>query len=345
MIFLLKNKKPLRILLLLISPFFIFSCLNDPEPREIEKNFSENSLLLRYLESKGDFINNISGPMTFSAEVVHSGINYFKIIDLRSEEKYLKGHIPNSLNVIRDSIFNYIKNNIPDSIMVVLVSESGQLSGYISSLFWLAGNYNIYSLDFGIASWNNDFATEIIEERNLISEFLDVKKTNDDYAKLKSQQLPEVKLKNTTNMQESLLDRIKIVASQTYLSEKIGAGSGNPYLVCYGNVNLYKANAMEGPDAGHGHPIGAILYRDALVYDLRSTNDLQTLPPNRKIVVYSFNGQLSAYAVAYLRVLGYDAYSLKYGASLFAYERLVWGEYTNAYVFEESKINNFEYEK
>ena len=82
-----------------------------------------------------------------------------------------------------------------------------------------------------------------------------------------------------------------------------------------------------------------------LVYDFRSTNDLQTFPPDRKIVIYTFNGQLSAFVVAYLKVLGYDAYSLKYGASLFAYERLLWGESTNEHVFDESKIYNFEYEK
>ena len=65
-------------------------------------------------------------------------MNYFKIVDLRSEHKFSLGHIPNSINVSKDSIFNYIENNVPDSVLVVLVSESGQLSGYISSLFWLA---------------------------------------------------------------------------------------------------------------------------------------------------------------------------------------------------------------
>lgn len=340
-----RNISPFRLLLILISPLFFLSCLNDPEPKEIEMSLSGNSMLLKYLESKGDFINNISGPMTFDAQIVNSGLNFFKIIDLRSKEKYLNGHIPNSINVSKDSIFTFVKNNVPDSILVVLVSESGQLSGYLSSLFWLLGNYNIYSLDFGIAAWNHDFAAEVIDERNLISESLDIKKTNQDYAKLNFQPLPEITLKNINDLQSSLEERIHIVANQTFLTEKIGAGSDNHYLVCYGNLNLYKAHAMEGPDAGEGHPIGAVHYKDAHVYDLRSSNDLQTLPPDRKIVIYSFNGQLSAYVVAYLRVLGYNAYSLKYGASIFAHERLLWGEYTKLYVFDESKINNFDYEK
>ena len=137
-----QNIKPYRLLLILIFPLFFLSCLNDPEPTEIEMSLSGNSMLLRYLESKGDFINNISGTMTFDAQIVNSGLNFFKIIDLRSEEKYLNGHIPNSVNVSKDSIFVFVKNNVPDSILVVLVSESGQLSGYLSSLFWLLGNFN-----------------------------------------------------------------------------------------------------------------------------------------------------------------------------------------------------------
>ncbi len=340
-----QKRKPFRLLLIIIFPLFFLSCLTDSDPIEIDMNLSDNLILLQYLESKGDFINDIIGPMTFDADIVNSGLNFFKIIDLRAEQKYLNGHIPNSVNVSRDSIFNYVENNIPDSILVVLVSESGQLSGYISSLFWLAGYNNIYSLTFGMASWHSDFAAEVFDELNLISSSLDITKTNQEYAKLDFQSLPEITLKYPSNMQQSLLERIKGVANQTFMSEKIGAGSDNPYLICYGHINLYKAHSIEGSDAGHGHPIGAVLYRDALVYDLRSSNDLQTLPPKRKIVIYTFSGQLSAYVVAYLRVLGYDAYSLKYGASLFAYKRLLWGESTNEFIFDESKINNFEYVK
>ena len=50
--------------------------------------------------------------------------------------------------------------------------------------------------------------------------------------------------------------------------------------------------------------------------------DLKTLPTNKQVVVYCWTGQTSANLAAYLRVIGYDAKSLTYGANGMIYDKL-----------------------
>ena len=49
--------------------------------------------------------------------------------------------------------------------------------------------------------------------------------------------------------------------------------------------------------------------------DLALTAYLKTLPTDKTIVVYCYTGQNSASIAAYLRLMGYDAKSLKFGAN------------------------------
>ena len=100
---------------------------------------------------------------------------------------------------------------------------------------------------------------------------------------------------------------------------------------------------MDGPMPGYGHSPGTVHYYHEPFYELRSSSSLQTIPTNKEIIIYSYSGQLSAFVVAYLRVLGYNAKSLKYGASQLIYPRLLWSEFTSPFVFDSSKVMNYPY--
>jgi rhodanese-related sulfurtransferase len=52
---------------------------------------------------------------------------------------------------------------------------------------------------------------------------------------------------------------------------------------------------------------------------LKSTEKLNLLPTDKPIVVYCYSGQTSVQVTTYLRILGYDAYSLLSGTNGFAY--------------------------
>jgi rhodanese-related sulfurtransferase len=55
---------------------------------------------------------------------------------------------------------------------------------------------------------------------------------------------------------------------------------------------------------------------------LKKEAQLKYLPTDKKIVVYCYSGQTSSQLVAYLQVLGYEAYSLSFGVNGFAYHAL-----------------------
>jgi hypothetical protein len=122
----------------------------------------------------------------------------------------------------------------------------------------------------------------------------------------------------------------------------IGPTSGK-YTICYGKARLYAAR-LNGVLGGLGHPPGAISYEDSPFYHFRSTEFLQTLPPDQKIMVYGYDGQLSASIVAYLRLLGYDAQTHLFGGNNLFYTRMNDDPELIDYVFSHPDIKNFEYE-
>ena len=62
---------------------------------------------------------------------------------------------------------------------------------------------------------------------------------------------------------------------------------------------------------------------------------------DRKILVYDYNGQLSACMVAYLRVLGYDAISLEFGANQVFYNRMLDDPELVEYAFTSFVIKDY----
>ena len=125
------------------------------------------------------------------------------------------------------------------------------------------------------------------------------------------------------------------------------------FVVCFANAALYfQPNISRGCLLQcAGHPKGAYLYNAFPPYnDLRSTSDLQTLPTNKTIVLYSFTGERSAAAVAYLKLLGYNAKSILYGAQNIFYSRFVTANFYSSellasFGLQENSFKNYPYER
>ncbi len=66
--------------------------------------------------------------------------------------------------------------------------------------------------------------------------------------------------------------------------------------------------------------------------------DLKTLPTDKTIVVYCYTGQTSANLAAYLRVLGYDAKSLKFGTNTMIYNTMPGTKWS-----AETEIKGYDY--
>ncbi len=70
-----------------------------------------------------------------------------------------------------------------------------------------------------------------------------------------------------------------------------------------------------------GHIPGAVQYTPSA--SLSYAQELKTLPTDKTVVVYCYTGQTSAFVAAYLKVIGYDAKTLLFGANGMMYDTMV----------------------
>lgn len=340
------------VVVMLIFSVFIGGCLKDNVTPPLEVPLSDSGKLLFYLEDEGDYINSAAMPSLVSVDEVFSQPGTWLLIDIRPGSEFQSGHIDGAYNVPHSNLIAFL-----DSIdyqyypEVVIISKNGQSSAYYTSLLRLYGFGNVYSMSYGMAAWNSAFADEWFNALQQNGELIRDYYTDSIAFKPSFTPLPEVTLSGSS-LEEGVKNRIKEMMDVVY-EDNIGTHEstaaidyeslmGNPenfFIVCYHTGVLYK-------DIRYGitHPENAVLYHPPpSASDLKSTSYLQTLPSGMKIAFYSTNGQLSAFAVAYLRVLGYDAKSVLFGANNMFYYILAAASGFEAEVFSPDKIRNYPY--
>ncbi len=277
---------------------------------------SEFEILLNYLESNGNFINSNASPAFISAAEVKKNIKNSKylIIDVRSDSWFEYGHIKNAKNVKTADLLNYFENKIKpaDYDKIVLVCYSGQSAAYFTGLLRLAGYDNVYNMKWGMSSWRIDFA-ENSWSKNVKNDFAGKLETTDNPKEAKGSE-PALNI-GKTSAKDILRVRLEKLFATPYKESIIKSADvfKNPsdyYIVNYWDNDKYK----------NGHIPGAVQYEPNK--SLASTTDLLTLPASKRIAVCGCTGQETAYVVAYLDVLGYDAGNIAYGANSFMNKEL-----------------------
>ena len=304
----------LAFLISTIALFSSFTSVNyngtNPDPPVA----NEFDVLVKYLESNGNFINSSASPAFIDADEVKKNLKNVKyhLIDIRSESTFDAGHIKNANNIKPTDLLSYFDYEIDPSEFdkIVIVCYSGQTAAYYTSLLRLGGYSNVYSMNWGMSSWRVDFAE---------SSWL--KNTSDDYVskletikntKAAKGSKPVLKTGESSG-KDILTARLEKVFAVPYKesSVKSSVAFGNPgnyYIVSYRATDKYSK----------GHVPKAINYIPNA--SMSSTSDLYTLPTNKEILVTGATGQGSAYVTAYLDLLGYNASNLSYGTNGFMYK-------------------------
>ena len=307
------------------------------------------------MEQNGDYINSSNMPSVVNVDEVYNNLNNYLIIDIRTNLQYTNGHISGAINVSNDSLIAFLNSNdLSKYLKIVLVSSDGQASSYYTCLLRLYGISNSYSLLWGMAQWNSAFAN--IWEDNIGDLDDSVKRDFQfgTYINDSLSNLPNVPLANSATPFENKAKRrisdiinAGFVDGDSYIKfdspDKMlfnGEPVSNFYIVCYGIYPFYFQNTMDPLAVGH--------FPNAVSFvpekNLKSTDNLQLLPDKKRIVVYSYSGQESAFIVAYLRVLGYDAKTLLYGANKLFYSFMIDKKAAySPFVFITSDIRNYEY--
>jgi rhodanese-related sulfurtransferase len=333
---------------LFLHTLFVFlfaalnSCIEDNIAPPITGELNPAAELLFYFESNGDFVNSYQAPALVDAQEVYSNLLNYLIVDIRKTDDFIAGHIQGAINVLSDSLWKFMKSiNAGSFQKIILVSRNGQSSAYFTCLLRLAGVNNVFSMKYGMAAWNQFFADECLDA---LGDAVNIAAyTDSTYAKKSLTDLPMVTFDNPkASLSERVNTRIKkIIEAGFYGVENIPIENSS-YVVCYGNLRLYysRRNLVL---SGQGHPPEAVSYLESPDFEFRSVKFLQTLPNNKPITVYDYDGQLSACITAYLRVLGYDASSLLFGTNQLFYSRMIAEPDLQEYAFSSNKINNFPY--
>ncbi len=346
--------KRLAQILLLLSLTLISGCIDDINVSN-EPGYNSAGDLLTYLETKGDFINSNKNPAFIDADSLYANLNNSLLLDIRTPFEFSEGHIENSINLPLESLIETIEReeNTVYS-MIVILSASGQKASYAAGLLRLYGFSNVYSLEYGLGIWNERFADVWLNARANAKNvsFL----TRKSYAKpLLKNDLPFISFEDESLPVEDLLrQRIRSLLTEAeYMNSRaptdeyevlysfLNTQYVGAYFICYGGLDLYNykytLKNVEPPVTFGSHLRGAVYYNP--LNDFKASTYLLTLPVNETIYIYSYNGQRSAYLTAYLRLLGYDAKSILFGAVSMFYYKLALDRYEKS--FKESNIRNY----
>lgn len=294
--------------LLLIIPAFVFtSCKDDNDDDALEDSFVilkeyliEQDIDLDHIIKYNDGTSDIKFVAGAPAEAsgVTEFIGKYYIMDIREGADYATGHIEGAKSVTFANILTEAEN--AGSKPILVVCYTGQTACYATALLRLYGYHNAQALKWGmsgwttsVGSWNSNIGDVAKDHANWT---YNAAPTNVTY------NAPE--LSSLLSVGEDLLKaRVEQVVAEGFkgVSASDVVDSPSDYF-----INNYFS---EADYLGFGHVNGAVRINPLLLTD----GSMLNIDPSKQVVTYCYTGQTSAVITAFLRVIGYDAYSLKFG--------------------------------
>lgn len=228
------------------------------------------------------------------------------IIDYRSATDFADGHIMGATNMALSDLMSKVADGtIPKDKTILNVCYTGQTSSAATSVLNLLG-YEAQSLLFGMCSVDTSISgtkkwLESIAADEHASDLTSTASTTTT-----PYEFPTLSTGKET-AEEIIMARFS-VSGWTKTADDVWDNKANYFIINYWSEADYVTP---------GHIPGAYQFTPQM--SLKTTEKLNLLPTNKPIVVYCYTGQTSAQVTAYLRILGYDAYSLLFGTNGFAY--------------------------
>jgi rhodanese-related sulfurtransferase len=239
------------------------------------------------------------------------------IIDWRGSDDYDARHIKDAENIaLGDLVARVDDGTIPTDKTIVNVCYSGQTASVATATLNLLG-YDAQNLKFGMCGVTDDtilvpgsdkWSTQIeSDEYTLVDTGPGAPSTTYDFPD------PDTGEKTAEDIIKANFS--KVLEGWKKFSPDVIANRESYHIVNYWYVADYD-------DIGHIET--AFQYTPKL--SLKSDELLNTLPTDKPVIIYCWTGQTSAQVVAYLRVLGYDAYSMLYGVNGCSFSALPVGK-------------------
>lgn len=268
---------------------------------------NQSQALIKFFSESGDYVNGVEAPFLITADEVNENKDNYLIIDVRYHEDYLLGHIDGALNVDREMLVEFLKaTNIYQYKKIVIVDNTGQAATYITSLLRGMGFGSTYAMKFGMTAWSKSI-TDTWNDNigNKYVEFI----TSNPTEKNKKGSFPKINTKGNTIseiLEIRVQDEIKYNFAITI--DSLIMNVDDYYVINYISEARYNI----------GHIKNSVWYQPKKSMNI--SESLASLPSDKKIVIYCYIGHHGSALTAYLRLLGYDAYSLRYGVNSFMYK-------------------------
>jgi len=226
------------------------------------------------------------------------------IIDWRGIDDYNNRHIKGAVNmVLGDLVAKVNDGTIPTDQTVVNVCYSGQTASVATATLNLLG-YDAQNLKFGMCGVTDDVDIAIKTDKwtNQIAE--------DEFTPVKTgpgAPVTAYDFPDPDTGEKTAEDIIKANFSNVLDGWNIPVATVIADPDAYHILNYWG----ETDYSGIGHLETAFQYTPTVALQMEEL--LDTLPTDKPIVVYCWTGQTSAQVTPYLRILGYDAYSMLYG--------------------------------
>jgi rhodanese-related sulfurtransferase len=325
------------ILMTMLAICLLSGCGRNSDKGAEHDSAEESAILLAYLEENGNLINSDLLPSLIDAELVYENLDnpFYLIIDLRTEQAYQEGHIKNAVHVRPQQILDYFENHIdPNSFQaIILYCNAAFQSAHVNTVLALLGYDNVFTLRYGLSSWDQGIAEKFWLGAR--SNHLEGRLDQSVSTKLAPGRLPSLATGETepyrilrARAQEVLgLEPADFLWSLDTLEEN----REDVYLVSYWPVSRFEK----------GHLPGSVQYTPK--QSLHSSTGLHTLPADKPVVIYCYT-HTSAFVTTFLRLLGYDAYNMPYGANAFIHHEIATTEIPTR-SFSEDHVRHFPLEE
>ena len=282
------------------------------------------------VENNMDVTDVINGWITGASAVVNEAdgtVPDYYVMDIRAAADYDAGHIKGAVN---SSLGNILADAASATKPILVVCYTGQSAGHAVTALRLSGYPDAKVLKWGMSGWNPQFSGPWLANSGAENGNKGIGHANwtlpADIAADSEYDNPVFDTQET--------DGAAILAER--VNEMISGFNG----VASGDVlenpgNYFINNYWDLADTEHyGHIAGSHRIKPLTL----EGGEYTKLDPDATVVTYCWTGQTSSMMTAYLKVLGYDSKSLKFGVNSMIYPSL------EGHKFTEGGVGNYDYE-
>ncbi len=318
-------KRWFLLVIMMLALVAFTGCSDDDDP--ITPPSGDTAFDVMVAAGKAYINDSAQCPGVISAQAVFDNFDDYTVIDVRSMDHYLAGHIPGAYHTTWSTFLDDLANNIPTGKPYVITCYTGQSAGHYKVAAEMMGYDDVYSLLWGMSSWNENTAGNKWQGNAMVDDALgaaNAEQTNNN-GDLVEHDFPVL----SEDAGTVVADRVEAMLAAGFQATSYAAIQDNLddyFVINYFGEADYLGNGSSGVP---GHIPGAFQFTPyASLGDDQMLNNLPS--DGTTIVVYCWTGQHSSQVTAYLNMLGYNAKSLAYGSNNLFYSSLTGHKWNDA---------------